>query len=88
MLLPWVLVCLAALIALALCGLSVRYRWAGAITVAGIAVAATGLLLWMDQRPRTLDDAALHLPAVIALIIAVWLAVTEWPARSVPGEPP
>lgn len=86
-LLPWILLCLAALIALALCGLSVRYRWAAAIAVAGIAIAATGFSLWMDQRSRALDDAAFHLPAVVALIIAVWLAVTEWPARSAPSEP-
>lgn len=77
-LLPWLLVCSVLLIVLAFLGFSQRHRWAAAIATGGIAVGATGVLLWMTG---TVDwaNATFHLPAAIALVISVWLATTEWP---------
>ena len=77
-LLPWLLVCSVLLIVLAFLGFSQRHRWAAAIATGGIAVGATGVLLWMTGNVDW-HDAAFHLPAVIALVISVWLATTEWP---------
>ena len=77
-LLPWLLLCLAFVIALASFGMSVRYRWAAAICVAAIAIGSTGIVFWLGERPAATID-AFHLPAAIAIVIAVWLAVTEWP---------
>ncbi len=78
-LLPWLLACLALLIVLALLGFSARYRWAAAICVAGIAIGSTGVLVWLDNRTLTAGDAAFHVPAAVAVVIALWLAVSEWP---------
>ena len=77
-LLPWLLVCGALLIVLATLGFSPRHRWAAAIAIGGIAIGATGALMWMNGTVEW-HDAAFHLPAAIALVISVWLATTEWP---------
>ena len=79
-LLPWLLFSFALLIALAMFGFSRRHRWSAAICVAGVAIACTGVLVWMGQAIADAGDAVFHLPAAIAVAISTWLAVTEWPA--------
>jgi len=81
--LPWALLSCVLLLVLALFGLSDRHRWAAALCVAGIVAGSTSILLWLGGIPATPADAWFLVPGVGALGIALWLAVSEWPGRTI-----
>ena len=99
---PVVFLLFVAWFGIALMGFSTRLRQAGAIVVGVVAAATTAVILWRTGAygAGTLATAAgtgIHMPGGIvvpgafALVIAVWLASTEWPdprernARGVPA---
>jgi len=84
-LMPWALLSMALLLALAICGFSARHRWAAALCVAGIVTGSTGVLLWLGDVPATAQDASVFVPGAVALGIALWLVVSEWPGRRIRG---
>ena len=81
--LPWALLSLVLLFALAIFGFSERHRWAAALCVAGIVTGSSSILLWIGGIPPALGDAWFFVPGAAALGIALWLAITEWPGRSI-----
>lgn len=85
-LLPWALVMSVLLLAIAMFGFSARHRWAAALCVAGIVTASTAILLWLGDVPTKPEDAGIFVPGAVALLIAVWLSISEWPGRLVKGR--
>jgi hypothetical protein len=67
--------------ALALAGFSVRARRASAVLVAAVAVATSGLIVWATGVGIHWNEAGVHLPNACALVIAIWLASTDWPLQ-------
>jgi hypothetical protein len=68
---------------LALMGFSTRLRRAGAIGV-GIVAAATTIHIGWAGWPAHATETGIVVPGVCALVIAIWLASTDW-ADSAPG---
>ncbi|MEO8137604.1 MAG: hypothetical protein ABI831_26930 [Betaproteobacteria bacterium] len=64
--------------ALALLGFSTRMRQGGAICVALIAAATSAYIHWAAGASGFAGDAGIHVPGACALIIAIWLASTDW----------
>ena len=65
-------------IGIALMGFSTRFRRAGAIAVGGIAAVTSALMIWLGAPVDDAGDIGIFVPNAGALIIAVWLASTEW----------
>ena len=77
--LPWVIASFFVLLALAILGFSARHRWAAALCVATIVAGSTSILLWLGDIPSTPANASFFVPGAVAFLIALWLAISEWP---------
>ena len=63
---------------LALMGFSRRLRRAAAICVGVIAAGTTALIVWQSGPYAYANQAGIFVPGACALIIAIWLASTDW----------
>ncbi|MEO5625081.1 MAG: hypothetical protein ABIQ70_03605 [Dokdonella sp.] len=81
-LIPWgLLAACAALLLLALAGLSIRFRWLAGLCVAALAIgsATTVLALTITHGNFSPSQLAFLAPAFASAPIGVWLGVSEWP---------
>jgi hypothetical protein len=68
-----------AWLGLALMGFSTRLRRAGAICVGLVAAATTAMTIWLSAPFDYASHGGVFVPAAFALVIAIWLAATDWP---------
>lgn len=84
-LIPWgLLAACAALLLLALGGLTVRLRWLAGLCVAVLALgsATVVLALTITHGNFAPGQLAFLVPACVSASIGVWLGVSEWPSPS------
>ena len=80
--LPYALLVTVAWFALAVLGLSRRWHRVASTLVAAVAIGTSGVIFWIANAPEAWTAAGIHVPAALALVIAVWLASTDpVPAR-------
>jgi hypothetical protein len=82
-LVPWgLLAALAALLALVLGGLSVRYRWLAALCVAILAVGSTVMVFVLTAHSDfSAGQLWFFVPGVISASVGLWLTVAEFPGN-------
>jgi|GEM_PF-2213921 len=84
-LLPWgLLACVVVLLALVVGGFSTRVRWLASSCVAALAVASSIVLLALTTTHDNFspDQLPFFAPALVSATIGVWIAIREWPHRS------
>jgi len=86
-LIPWGFLATAvALVALLAAGFSPRYRWFGALCVAALAIGSSIVVSTRGAESSGFSAGQLlfFLPALLAAVIGLWLAVSERPRRGMP----
>jgi hypothetical protein len=83
-LIPWgLLATCAALLAIALGGLSARFRWFAALCVAALAIGSTVVVLVLTADSGfSADQLVFFAPAAVSTAVALWLFATEFPGSA------
>jgi hypothetical protein len=84
-LIPWGLLgALAALVALVIAGVTVRFRWLASACVAVLAIGSSIVVLVLTTAHDNFSPGqlAFFIPAAVSASLGIWLTMNEWPDRN------
>ena len=67
---------------IAVLGFSRRYYRTAALSVAAIAIGSAGVMMLRAGMPGLAEHTGVFVPGACALVIAIWLACTDWPEEN------
>lgn len=76
-----------AILLVAAVGFSARFRWAGAVLVCCVAAGCAIVLITQSTNAVTFGTLLFLAPCIAVVVIAGWLAATEWPNRRFVAHP-